>query len=119
MAHYIGDVSQYGHSYPNEEHHGDYERRVRNQTNQFDDGVFESYLAIDSFVRRRPFTAVKRISLVTSGGRGQILTAEEMDDLYSARPQRYTDSIGHSLNLAVNELADVLHTFFLNVVDED
>ena len=41
---------------------------------------------------------------MTSGGRGQILTAEEMDNLYSARPQRYTDSIRHSLNLAVNEL---------------
>jgi hypothetical protein len=26
---------------------------------------------------------------------------------------------GHSLNIAVNELADVLHTFFLNVVSED
>jgi hypothetical protein len=29
------------------------------------------------------------------------------------------DRIGHSLNLGVNELADVLHTFFLNVVSED
>ncbi len=119
MAHYIGDVSQYGHSYPNEHHHGDYERRVRNQTDQFDDGVFESYLVVDSFVRRRPFTAVKRISRATSGGRGQILPAEEMDALYAAPSQRYTDSIGASLNLAVNELADVLHTFFLNVVDAD
>jgi hypothetical protein len=26
MAHYIGDVSQYGHSVPNETHHSDYER---------------------------------------------------------------------------------------------
>ena len=25
MAHYIGDVSQYGHSYPDEDHHSDYE----------------------------------------------------------------------------------------------
>jgi len=31
----------------------------------------------------------------------------------------YLDSIGHSLNLGVNELSDVLHTFFLNVVTED
>ena len=54
-----------------------------------------------------------------SGGRGRILPAEEMDALYAARPQRYTDSIGASLNLAVNELADVLHTFFLNVVEAD
>jgi hypothetical protein len=34
-------------------------------------------------------------------------------------PSSYIDSIGRSLNLGVNELADVLHTFFLNVVEEE
>jgi hypothetical protein len=42
-----------------------------------------------------------------------------MDSLWSTKPQPYLDSIGHSLNLGVNELADVLHTFFANVVDEE
>lgn len=42
-----------------------------------------------------------------------------MDSLWSSKPQAYLDSIGHSLNLGANELADVLHTFFLNVVSED
>jgi hypothetical protein len=42
-----------------------------------------------------------------------------MDQLYATRPQRFIDSTGHSLNLGVNELADVLHTFFLNVVEEE
>ena len=32
------------------------------------------------------------------------------------KPQRYLDSIGESLNLVVNELADVLHRFWLNEV---
>ena len=32
------------------------------------------------------------------------------------RPQRYVDSVGESLNLVVNELADVLHRFWLNEV---
>ena len=31
----------------------------------------------------------------------------------------FVDSIGASLNLGVNALADVLHTFFLDVVEED
>ena len=43
-----------------------------------------------------------------------------MDDLNEGgRPQKFVDSVGESLNLGVNELADVLHTFFLNVVDEE
>ena len=33
--------------------------------------------------------------------------------------ETYLDSVGHSLNLGVNELADVLHRFYLNVVADD
>ena len=29
------------------------------------------------------------------------------------------DSVRGSLNVGVNERADVMHTFFMNVVDED
>ena len=47
--------------------------------------------------------------------------AEEMDDMYEGnpKPQEFSDSVGESLNLGVNELTDVLHTFYLNVVAED
>jgi hypothetical protein len=38
---------------------------------------------------------------------------------FNDKDDAYLDSVGASLNLAVNELADVLHTFFLNVVRED
>ncbi len=31
----------------------------------------------------------------------------------------FIESVGGSLNKGVNELADVLHTFFLNVVSEE
>jgi hypothetical protein len=34
-------------------------------------------------------------------------------------PPEFIASVEASLNLAVNELADVLHTFFLNVVSDD
>ncbi len=41
-----------------------------------------------------------------------------MDKKYSNdRDAAFTKSIGHSLNLGVNELSDVLHTFYLNVVE--
>ena len=124
MAHYVGDVSQYGHTYPNEKHHSDYEGWVGRRTKKFDHGVFESYLAPDGLKRRTPYTAVKRVSKATKAGKGKILPALEMDGFYKDKnnPEKnppYLDSIGHSLNLGVNELADVLHTFFMNVVSEE
>lgn len=61
----------------------------------------------------------RRISVSTFRGNDRILSAREMDSLYSRKPQRYIDSIGDALDLAVNELADVLHTFYLNVVEEE
>lgn len=119
MAHYVGDVSQYGHSIPNETHHSDYEGWVAQRTGSFNAGTFESFIVLDSLVRRSAYTAVKRISLATARGKGDIHSATQMDSLWSTKPQSYIDSIGHSLNLGVNELADVLHTFFLNVVSEE
>ena len=120
MAHYIGDVSQFGHTIPDEDNHGNYEGWVGRRTDSFNEGVFEIYLRESSLVRRVPFTAVRRISMRISEGWGTILPAEEMDDGYdNGRPQPWVDSIGESLNLGVNELADVLHRFFLNEVQTD
>ena len=120
MAHYVGDVCQYGHAVPFEDHHGDYEKWAARITDSFSGGRFGSYIKLDRLVRRRPYTAVKRISKATAGGKGKILWAMKMEELYDERNsnQEYKDSVGHSLNLGVNELADVLHTFFLNVVEE-
>ena len=41
-----------------------------------------------------------------------------MDGHYAAKDAAWKASIGALLSLAVNEMADVLHTFYLNVVDE-
>ena len=46
MAHYIGDVSQYGHDYPDEVHHGDYEQWAARLTSKFDAGTFESAITL-------------------------------------------------------------------------
>jgi hypothetical protein len=118
MAHYVGDVSQYGHAVPFERHHSDYEGWVGRRTKLFDDGTFENYVAPDRFVRRSSYTAVKYISKKTAGGSGQILWATRMDALYPEKNnnQTYQDSVGASLNYGVNALADILHTFYLNEV---
>jgi len=41
-----------------------------------------------------------------------------MDSLFLSKPPEFMTSAGGSLNVAVNELADVLRTFFLNVVED-
>ena len=121
MAHYIGDVSQYGHSVPWEsgDLHSAYEDWAAGRTETFAAGHFEAAVALDNLVTRTPYTAVKRVSRATGKGQGTILSAREMEDLQDQRgdPQ-FLASVGASLNLGVNELADVLHTFYVNVVAE-
>ena len=51
-AHYIGDVSQYGHSVPFEAHHSAYERFVATRTASFGAAEFQSFIVLDSLVRR-------------------------------------------------------------------
>ena len=120
MAHYLGDVAQYGHSWPDETHHSDYEQWAAGLTSSFDAGTFEDAIDGDSLVRRTPYTAARRISRATFASRpsDDIVPAPRMDALFSTKPQEFIDSVRGSLNLGVNEVADVLHTFFINVVDE-
>ena len=67
------------------------------------------------------FKLTGKKAFVTGGGRGNILHAGAMDAMYPDKKnnQVYLDSVGQSLNYGVNELADVLHTFYLNVVNTD
>lgn len=92
MAHYIGDVSAYPHAVPFEHHHSDYETWAKNKTDHFNDGHFESYIQADNLVRRRPYTAVKRISKTTAKGSGKILSASDMDTQYHNKDNAYLDS---------------------------
>jgi hypothetical protein len=57
----------------------------------------------------------------TAKGEGNILSAAMMDSLYPQRQtnQSYKNSVGAASNLGVDETADVLHAFFLNVVSEE
>jgi len=81
MAHYVGDVSQYGHSGPGEDHHSDYERWVSRRSEPTDD-VFTGFITESTLVRRTPYTAVKRISKVTSQGKDEIMSFAVMDATY-------------------------------------
>ena len=99
MAHYIGDLAQYGHTYPDEVVHSAYESWAARRTDSFDDEqVFESYLQTSNLTRRKPYTAAKRVSRAVLRGQGDILPATEMDQKYAAqeRDQAFIDSTGGS-----------------------
>lgn len=72
----------------------------------------------DGPVSRKPYTAVKRISRIVAKGKGDIKPPARMDWLFENNrgSKEHLDSIGASLNLGVNELADVLHRFYLSEV---
>lgn len=113
MVHYIGDVIAYPHTYPDEEHHSPYEGWVGRRTKAIDSSVFTGYIKSNKLINRKPYTAVKRISKTIVWGKGNILTAVEMDNMYKHKKdnQVYLDSIGESLNYGVNEIADILYRF--------
>jgi hypothetical protein len=119
MAHYIGDCAQYGHNYSEENNHGNYEAWAAALTASPTAPTFNGFVNPDALVARRPYTATRRVSRAAFVGQGSILPAQKMDVLFAKKPQEFINSAGASLNLVVNELADVLHTFFLNVVDQD
>jgi hypothetical protein len=106
-------------SHQHEVHHGDYEQWAAERTSKFNAGTFESAITLDSLVRRSPFNATKRVAKAVFKGQGSLLPAKKMDMLFSTKPPEFMTSVGASLNVGVNELADVLHTFFLNGVQED
>ena len=120
VAHYIGDLSQYGHTIKGEVHHHDYEEAVGALTRSFDGGhVFEAYIRPRPLVTRRAYDAVVRTGRFTWEGRPPLLPPAEMDRRYTPGALVEPDfraSVGTALNKAVNETADVLHTFYEEVV---
>ncbi len=122
MAHYIGDCSQYGHTYSNESNHGNYEAWAAARTASLTAATFRNFIELDTLVNRTPYTVTRRVAravFVGQGSQGDILPAPRMDVLFSTKPAEFVNSVGASLNVGVNELADVLHTFYLNVVNVD
>lgn len=113
MAHYIGDLSQYGHTVSFEKNHSNYEGLIARRTGSFQAGNFESHILPDGLEERDPYDAARDLSLLIVQGGGDIRSARWMDDNYGNREEEFWRSVGASLNAGVNYLADVLHTFYV------
>jgi hypothetical protein len=123
MAHYISDVSVFGHvmgvstSWGAEEHHGDYEEYLTTRMISYN-STFNSLLVFDgnlSLISAK--TAAIADARDTTFDAGVGLNCTWMDQNYNWSSSLFANRVGESLNLAVNSVADVLHTFYLETVN--
>jgi parallel beta-helix repeat protein len=119
MSHYIVDVAVFGHVmgletyWGSEIHHSDYEAYVEERTNNYTD-EFNTYLVFDgslSFISA--YDATCALAFDTTFDVDGSLTCVWMDQNYNWSNPTFKNRCGESLNLAVNYLADVLHTIYL------
>jgi len=120
MTHYIADLAVFGHvmgagtPWGSERHHSDYEEYVNGRTSTYV-SEFNSYLIFDGKLGTlSAYDAAENLAYDTtfdSSGNG--LTCVWMDQNYDWSDSTFKSRCGESLNLAVNFLADVLHTLWL------
>jgi len=119
MSHYIVDIGVFGHvmgsgtDWGNETHHKDYEDYVKVRTSGYS-AEFDSYLSFDgNLTTISAYDAAKNLAYDTTFDVDGDLTCVWMDQNYDWSNSTFKNRDGESLNLAVNYLADVLHTLYL------
>jgi hypothetical protein len=125
MAHYVADMAVFAHvmgastAWGAEQHHSDYEDYVDTRTNSYQD-TFNSYLAFDGTLSTTTaYNAALGLALDSTFDNNGDLTCVWMDTHYNWSNPTFANRAGESLNLAVNAIADVLHTFASqNVIPE-
>jgi hypothetical protein len=122
MTHYIADLAVFGHvmgastPWGAETHHSDYEDYVNTRTSTYS-GSFNSYLSFDgSLASLSAYNATLNVAYDTTFGGGNHLTCVWMDTNYNWSNPTFSGRCGQSLNLAVNTVADVLHTLYQEAV---
>jgi hypothetical protein len=122
VTHYIADMAVFGHvmgsatAWGAEQHHSDYEDYVNMHTNSYTD-TFNSYLVYDgSLTSKTAYDAALALAHDTTFDDNGDLTCVWMDTHYNWNDPQFANRAGESLNLAVNAVADVLHTFYAGTV---
>jgi len=118
VTHYIADMAVFGHvmgtstAWGTEKHHSDYEDYVQTRTNSYVDD-FDSFLVFDGNLSTLSAydSALALANDTTFDENGQ-LTCVWMDQNYNWSNVTFKNRCGESLNLAVNMISDVLHTFY-------
>jgi uncharacterized protein YvpB len=118
MTHYISDVAVFGHvmgavtDWGSEIHHSDYENHVNTMTNNYT-GEFNVFLKFDGVLNDiSAYNATLMLAHDTTFDTDGNFTCIWMDQNYNWSNPIFKNRCGESLNLAVNLITDVLHTFF-------
>ena len=121
MSHYIVDVAVFGHvmgaSTPwgaeDDSHHSNFENHVNGDTKTYD-SAFNTCLHYDgSLTITSAYDAANNIAYDTTFDIDGDYTCVWMDNNYNWNNPTFSNRAGESLNLAVNSLADVLHTLYI------
>ena len=121
MTHYIADMAVFGHvmgektCWGGEKHHSDYEAYVDSKTSSYR-SEFELFLSFDGELRIiSAYDAAVELAYDTTFDRlGRGLTCLWMDRNYNWSNPIFVARVGESLNLAVNYVADVLYTLYMD-----
>ena len=118
VAHYIADMAVFGHvmgsatAWGTEQHHSDYEEYVDTRTNSYLD-EFNSFLVFDGNLSSNlAYDAALTLAYDTTFDVDGDLTCVWMDTHYNWNDASFRNRAGESLNLAVNIVADVFHSFY-------
>ncbi|MGQ9506536.1 MAG: zinc dependent phospholipase C family protein [Candidatus Bathycorpusculaceae bacterium] len=121
MSHYIVDVAVFAHvtgdktdwGSENKTLHSSYESYVNERTKNYTD-EFNDFLVFDGELNEiSAYNATLRLAYDTTFDVDEDLTCVWMNQNYDWQNQTFKNRCGESLNLAVNMLADVLHTFYI------
>jgi uncharacterized protein YvpB len=121
MTHYISDLAVFAHvmgnktEWGNATHHNAYEDYVNGRTNSYED-EFNAFLVFDGALSQIPaYNASLTLALDTTFDADGGFTCVWMEEHYNWSDPTFRNRCGESLNLAVNLIADVLHTFYLEM----
>jgi len=122
VTHYITDVAVFGHvmgastAWGAETHHSDYENYVQTRTNSYVDD-FDSFLVFDGNLGTiSAYDAALTLAYDTTFDADGQYTCVWMDQNYDWNDAAFKNRSGESLNLAVNLVAEVLHTFYAEAI---
>jgi hypothetical protein len=120
VTHYVSDMAVFGHmmgastAWGTEAHHSDYEDYVQGKTRTYTSSTFNVYLAFDGVLANSSAydatIALARDTTFSVNG-----TCVWMDQHYNWNDPSFKNRAGQSLNLAVNFVADVVHTFYTEI----
>jgi hypothetical protein len=118
MAHYVADMAVFGHvmgastAWGAEVHHSEYEDYVLDKTRSYT-SEFASFLVFDGNLDAvTAYDAAIAIARDTTFDENGGLTCTWMDQHYNWSDATFRNRAGESLNLAVNAVVDVLHSFY-------